>query len=128
MKFLCLVYFEPHVLEALPYAEMMELRQRSVDYDGELRKRGVLIAATPLRDASTAVTLRTRGGKIVTTDGPFAETKEVLGGFVYIEAKDLQEALRLAADIPMARYGSIEVRETQTDDKCGPSSTTAASR
>ena len=119
MKFLCLVYFEPHRLQALSAAEGAELRRKSIENDEELRRRGHLIAATPLRPVDTAVTIRTRGGKLVTTDGPFAETKEVLGGFLYIEATDMDEALRLAAEVPMAQYGSIEIRQTQDQDKCG---------
>lgn len=120
MKFLCLVYFEPHVMDALTDEERIELVQDSIDNDNALRKRGHLIDATPLRPVSTAVTVRTRGGRVVTTDGPFAETKEVLGGFLYIDARDMAEAVRLAAEVPMARHGSIEVRETQPAEECGP--------
>jgi hypothetical protein len=120
MKFLCLVYFEPHVMDALSKADSMALVYESIEYDSTLRQRGQLIAATPLKPVETATTVRTRGGKVVMTDGPFAETKEVLGGFLYIEATDMNEALRLAANVPMARYGSIEVRQTQSIEDCGP--------
>jgi hypothetical protein len=120
MKFLCLVYFEPHVMDALSKADGMALAYESIEYDAALRQRGQLIASTPLRAVDTAMTVRTRGGNVVLTDGPFAETKEVLGGFLYIEAKDMDEALRIAADAPMARYGSIEVRQTQSIEDCGP--------
>ena len=119
MKFLCLVYFEPDRMRALSAVEGAELRRKSIEQDAELLRRGKLIAATPLRPVETAVTIRTRGGKLVTTDGPFAETKEVLGGFLYIEAADMNEALRIAAEVPMAQYGSIEVRETQDPQLCG---------
>jgi hypothetical protein len=119
MKFLCLVYFEPQRMRALSAVEVAELRRKSAEQDDVLRERGKLIAATPLRPVDTAVTIRTIGGKLVTTDGPFAETKEVLGGFLYIEADDMDEALRIAAEVPMAQYGSIEVRQTQEQEKCG---------
>jgi hypothetical protein len=120
MRYLCLVYFEPQTMASLSEGEGMALRQQSIDYDNELRRRGHLIDATPLRPVETAVTIRSRGGRVVTTDGPFAETKEVLGGFLYFEVSSMDEALRLAADVPMARYGSIEVRQTQSIDLCGP--------
>jgi hypothetical protein len=95
------------------------LREDSRKYDTVLRGRGQLIAATPLRPVETAVTVRTRGGKVIVTDGPFAESKEVLGGFLYIDADSMAEATAIAAKVPMARYGSIEVRPTQTIEECG---------
>jgi hypothetical protein len=110
MKYLCLVYFEPHVLKALSASEHATLDHESLGYDDELRKSGHFIAAAALQPVRAATTVRMRGGKISMTDGPFAETKEVLGGFIFIEARDLNEALRIAANIPMAKLGSIEVR------------------
>ncbi len=73
-------------------------------------KKGHFLAAAALQSVKTAKTVRSRGGRIAMTDGPFAETKEVLGGFIFIEARDMDEALRIASGIPMAKYGSIEVR------------------
>jgi hypothetical protein len=76
----------------------------------DLKARGKLIAAHPLHDTATATSVRVRGGKALVTDGPFAETKEQLGGFYMIEAKDLDEAVEVAGRIPSARDGTIEVR------------------
>jgi hypothetical protein len=110
MKYLCLVYFEPHVLQGLSPAERAELDRDSGAYDKALERRGNYVIAAALQPVSMATTVRNRGGKVSMTDGPFAETCEVLGGFIFIEARDLNEALRIAGDIPMARYGSVEVR------------------
>jgi len=110
MKYLCAVYFEPNFLEPLSASERTDLNRVSVQYNEELRKNGHFIAASALQWPETAKTVRSRGGKIAMTDGPFAETKEVLGGFIFIEARDMDEALGIAAGIPMAKYGSVEVR------------------
>jgi hypothetical protein len=75
-----------------------------------LREAGLLVGNAPLHSVDTATTVRVRDGKRITTDGPFAETKEQLGGYYLVEAADLDEALSIAAKIPGARYGSIEVR------------------
>jgi hypothetical protein len=116
MKYLCLVYFEPQVLAGLDPEARAKLDRDSLGYDVELGDRGHFIAAAALQPVSTATTLRNRQGKVSMTDGPFAETKEVLGGFIFIEARDLNEALRVAGDIPMAKLGSIEVRPVMTLD------------
>ena len=110
MKFLCLVYHDPKDLQALPKEQFDALMQECLAYDAELHASGRLIDARILEPAQSAVTLRTRGGKLTTTDGPFAETKEILGGFQLIEAPDLEEAIRIASKIPWTRTGSIEVR------------------
>jgi len=110
MKYLCLVYLEEKKLQALDNAEFDALDAEAVAYDDELRKSGHLLAAHALQPAGAATTLRVRKGKLSTTDGPFAETKEQLGGFVLIEAKDLNDAIRVASKIPPARLGSVEVR------------------
>jgi hypothetical protein len=89
---------------------MAKLNRDSVAYDKELAKKGHYIASSALQPPSTAKTIRHRTGKPVITDGPFAETKEVLGGFILIEARDMDEALQIAQNIPVARYGAIEVR------------------
>ena len=110
MKYLCLVYFEPGALSGLSANEQAELDRDSLAYDAELARRGHFLAASALQGVSKARTVRRREGKRVITDGPFAETKEVLGGFIFIEARDIGEALEIAGDIPVGRYGTIEVR------------------
>ncbi len=79
-------------------------------FTDDIKASGKLLAADALQPVSTATTVRVRDGKTLTTDGPFAETKEQLGGFYLVEAKDLDEALAIAARIPSAKFGSIEVR------------------
>lgn len=86
-------------------------------YNEELRKKGHLIAAQALQSVETATTVRVRNGKVSTTDGPFAETKEQLGGFFLIEARDLNEAIQLASRLAGARLGCIEVRPTTELDQ-----------
>lgn len=110
MKYACLVYAEEGTMLALSPTEGSRLTNDSIDYDAELRERGHMIAAQALQSPSTAVTLRVRNGKVSSTDGPFAETKEFLAGFILVEARDLNEAIQIAAGIPMARVGTIEVR------------------
>ncbi len=103
MKYLCLVYLDENRLDELPDAEC-------VAYDEAVRHSGHCLASEALQSVHTASTLRVRNGKLVITDGPFAETKEQLAGFYLIEARDLNEAIQVAAKIPPARVGSIEVR------------------
>ena len=113
MKYACLIYGDGNLVDPLPPSEMERLRSESLDYDAELRKSGHLVAAQALQSAHTATTVRVRNGKVSTTDGPFAETKEQLGGFIVVEARDLNEAIRLASKIPAARYDTVEVRPIQ---------------
>lgn len=103
MKYLCLVYLDEKRLPELPDEDC-------VAYDAALRDSGHCIASEALQSVHTATTVRVRDGKLFVIDGPFAETKEQLTGFYMIEAKDLDEAIRLAAGIPPASVGSIEVR------------------
>ena len=103
MKYLCLVYLEKDKWSAVPDREC-------ANCGNDLRKSGVLLAAEPLHPVETATTVRVRNGRMTVTDGPFAETKEALAGFYLIEARDLNEAIQLASQIPPAREGSIEVR------------------
>ena len=112
MKYLCLVYFEPVIFDRMSESEKKTLNRDSLAYDEELKRRGELIHAEALQSPMTAVTVRVRNKSVATTDGPFAETKEGLGGFILVEAKDLDDAKRIASGIPLARYGSIEVRPT----------------
>ena len=110
MKYVCLVYTDPAVFESLSDAEMDALDDASLADDEELLASGHLIVATPLQPVETAVTVRVRDGRMSATNGPFAETTEQLGGFAYIEARDLNEAIAIAARAPIARYASVEVR------------------
>ena len=103
MKYLCLVYGEERKFEGMADDECMA-------YDDDLRERGRCLAAEALQPVNTATTVRVRNGRVSVTDGPFAETKEQLAGFYLIEARDLNEAIRVAAKIPPARVGSVEVR------------------
>jgi hypothetical protein len=110
MKFLCLVYFEPETLSALSPDEKARLDHDSMAYDKDLDRRGNYIVANALQPVRTARTVRVRRGKASATDGPFAETKEHLGGFILIDAANMDEAVDIAAGIPLAKLGSIEVR------------------
>ncbi|HET6224451.1 MAG TPA: YciI family protein [Dongiaceae bacterium] len=110
MKYLCLVYYDEKTLEAMPEKEFDDFSEAHFALDEALRKSGHSIAAEALQPVHTARTVRLRNGKLSTTDGPFAETKEQLGGFYLLEARDLDDAVQMAAKIPSARLGSIEVR------------------
>jgi hypothetical protein len=110
MKYICLAYEEENILNALSRTEWDALRTETLSYVDELRGRGCLLAAEPLQSIRTAATIRVRDGRMALTDGPFAETKEQLGGFFMIEARDLKEAVQIASRWPSARFGSIEVR------------------
>jgi hypothetical protein len=110
MKYLCLVYDDERNLNAMSDSELDGLVAQCLAVDEELRKSGQVIASEALQPVQTATTVRVRNGKVSTVDGPFAETKEQLGGFFLIDAQDLDEAIQVAAKIPSARLGSIEVR------------------
>jgi hypothetical protein len=110
MKYLCLIYVEEAKRDALPAAEYAALVDDSVEYIEELKRSHHYIAAEPLQSVSTAVTVRVRNGLPAVTDGPYAETKEQLGGFFLVDARDLNEAILIASRIPPARIGAIEVR------------------
>ena len=110
MKYLCLIYFEETAMDALSENDRQTLVREANAYEAELKANGQMITSSPLQRVATATTVRVRNGKLSTTDGPFAETKEQLGGFILIEAKDLNEAIRVAANMPLAKYCSIEVR------------------
>jgi hypothetical protein len=103
MKYLCLVYLDEQRLDELPDEEC-------VAYDRAIRDSGHCIASEALQSVQTATTVRVRNGRVSVTDGPFAETKEQLAGFYLLEARDLNEAIQLAAKVPPARVGSVEVR------------------
>jgi hypothetical protein len=113
MKYLCLAYEEERVLSDLSQSEWHALRDETLAYVESLRQSGHLIDALPLQSATTASTLRVRKDTLSVTDGPFAETKEQLGGYFLIEAADLDEAIRIASKWPSARIGAIEVRPVE---------------
>jgi hypothetical protein len=110
MRYVCLVYGEESRLHALSKEAGAKLDADSLGYDRMLENQGKLIVAQALQSVRTAKSVRRRGGKKIVTDGPFAETKEQLLGFVMVEAGDLDEAIDVAAGIPLAGIGTIEVR------------------
>ena len=110
MKYLCMVIVDEKVLQALPEGELQGLIDRSLEYDDVLRKGGHFLAAQALESTETATMLRMQNGKLSVTDGPFAETNEQIGGFILIEARDLNEAIQLASQIPGIRLGGVEIR------------------
>ena len=110
MKYLCLIYDEESKVYSLPGNEMQELMQEYTTFTRELAASGRMLGGNDLEPVKSATTVRVRGGKVSTTDGPFAETKEQLGGYYLIDARDLNEAIQVAARIPSARLGCIEVR------------------
>ena len=110
MKYLCLIYSDESRIAALSDKESKSFLGESMAFTDSIRKSGHLLGGERLRPTHTATTIRSRNGKVSTTDGPFAETKEQLGGFYMIEAKDLDDAIAVASRIPGTRVGSIEVR------------------
>lgn len=110
MKFMCLVYNDDELLQAMPEQEFWAFSDAHVTVDEELKRSGHSILAEALQPARTAKTVRVRSGKRHVTDGPYAEAKEVVGGIYLLEARDLEEAIELAARIPSASVTGIEVR------------------
>jgi hypothetical protein len=110
MKYLCMVIVDENKLKALSKSDSQALDDESLAYDDSLRKGGQYLAAQALESVKEAKTVRLQKGKVLVTDGPFAETKEQVGGFILIEAKNLNEAIQLASHIPAIRFGAIEVR------------------
>lgn len=110
MKYLCLIYDEERDWDAMPAAESAAHLAECMAVEGEVRAAGHYRAGEALHPAATAAIVRIRNGRLSTTDGPFAETKEQLGGFYLVEARDRDEAVRIAAKIPAARTGCVEVR------------------
>ena len=110
MKYLCLIYEDEKTGRSMPKSEMDKVMAEYWAFTDDVKKSGYHVASNALQPTNSATTLRIRNGKLSTTDGPFAETKEQLGGFYLIEAKDLNDAITVAARIPSVRWGSIEVR------------------
>ena len=116
MQYMLLIYDNEKMWPSMDEKERNALMGEYFAYTEELKKSGKLVAGDALQPTNTATTVRVRNGKALTTDGPFAETKEQLGGYYLVEAKDLDEAMALAAKIPSARFGSIEVRPVMKFD------------
>ncbi|GGX89813.1 hypothetical protein GCM10007160_16510 [Litchfieldella qijiaojingensis] len=110
MKYLCLIYNDEKKLEAMPPSEIEAVVEECQVHCESLTASGHLLAGARLGPVASAATVRTRNGSALVTDGPFAETKEQLGGFLLIEARDLNEAIRIASHIPPGRLGCVEVR------------------
>jgi len=110
MKYLCMVLVDEKKLNALSRSESQALDDESLAYDDALRNGGHFIAAQALESVHAATTVRVRDGKVFVTDGPFAETNEQIGGFILMEAQNLDEAIQLASRIPVIRFGGVEVR------------------
>jgi hypothetical protein len=113
MKYLCLAYEAEETFKSMTQSDWSGLREETFAYVEALRNSGHLILTNALQSARTAATLRIRNHTLTVTDGPFAETKEQLGGFFLIEARDLNEAIQIASKWPGAGFGDIEVRPVQ---------------
>jgi hypothetical protein len=110
MKYLCLIYDDEKMIADMSKADGDAFMGEYFAYTNDIKASGHYVAGEALQPVSTATTVRIRNGKVSTTDGPFAETKEQLGGYYLVEAKDLNEAIQVAQRIPSARLGSVEVR------------------
>jgi hypothetical protein len=110
MKFMLLIYIDDKMLNALPAESFDSMMRECLTHAEELETEGVLFESQQLEAASTAKSLRRRGGRLTTIDGPYAEAKEVFGGFNLIEAENMAEAVKIAASFPWANIGCVEVR------------------
>ena len=117
MKYLCLIYSDEKTWERMPKAEVDAVMGEYFAFTDDIKQNGKYIAGDALQPTPTATTVRVRNGKISATDGPFAETKEQLGGYYLIDAKDLNDAIGVAAKIPSARIGSVEVRPIEVFER-----------
>ena len=110
MKYLCLIYSDETRWQKLPEAETDRMMGEFFNFTDSIKASGHYLGSNRLQPTPAATTVRVRDGKLSTTDGPFAETREQLGGYYLVEAPDLNDAIRIASKIPAARFGSIEVR------------------
>ena len=117
MKYLCLIYSDESQFPKLPKSEMEQMMGEYFAFTEGIKKSGHYVTGNPLEPTHAATTVRVRNGKVSTTDGPFAETKEQLGGYYVIEAKDLNEAIQVASRIPGAKIGCVEVRPIAEDSR-----------
>jgi hypothetical protein len=113
MRYLCLIYDEERKWAAMSKEEADAVMGEYFNFTEDVKKSGHYVGGEALQPVSTATSVRVRGGKMSTTDGPFAETKEQLGGYYLINAKDLNDALQIASKIPGAKTGTVEVRPIQ---------------
>jgi hypothetical protein len=116
MRYLCLIAAEK-VMEQMTPAEAAAHYEEYREFLEEIRESGHYVGCNRLLPPSAAITVRNRGGRVLTTDGPFVETKEQLGGYFLLEAKDINEAIQVAARIPGARHGCVEVRPVAEDEQ-----------
>ena len=114
MKYMCLVIIDEALANSMEQSDWAAMGEQSQAYDQSLIDSGAYVHAEALQGANTARTVRVRGGEAVMTDGPFAESKEVIGGFILIDVADHDTAMEIARNIPMARLGAIEVRPVMT--------------
>lgn len=123
MQFLCLVHFAPDAFAGMGPEDQARLTDATIVHDHELSARGHLIAARPLTPPRTARILAKRGGRLHVTDGPFTEAREQIGGFILIDAEDLDAAVALIAESPIAAHATIEIRPIleQTHSRTGQS-------
>ncbi len=117
MQYLLMIYQNEEILANMPMEQKGQLWQKYFAFNKEAGASGNLLGGEPLEPVATATTVRVRDGKLTTVDGPFAETKEQLGGYYLVEAKDLDEAVGLAAKIPSVEFGAIEVRPIMAINK-----------
>jgi hypothetical protein len=110
MRYLCLIYDEEQKLAGMSKSESDAFMGEYFAFTEGIKKSGHYVGGEALQPVQSATTVRVRSGKVSTTDGPFAETKEQLGGYYLIDARDLNDAIQVAAKIPSARLGSVEVR------------------
>ena len=117
MKYLCLIYDDETKVGSMPQDTADAFMQEYFSFTDAIRQSGHYLGGNALQPVSTATTVRVRNGRTSATDGPFAETKEQLGGFYLIEARDLNDAIQVAARIPSARLGCVEVRPIMEFDR-----------
>src|SRR6476469_9455972 len=116
MKFMVLIYNDTGMLDTLPPAEFDSTMRSCIEHADDLRRQGFLLESQQLEGPDTAKSVRIRKNRQMITDGPFAETKEVLGGFNLIEAENMEEAVRIASEFPWAKTGCVEVRPVRDFD------------
>ena len=110
MKYLCLIYSDEALIRKAPKPDSEKMMAEYMEFTESIKRSGHLVGGNRLQPIATATSIRTRNGKTSTTDGPFAETKEQLGGYYLIEARDLNDAIQVASRIPGTRVGTVEVR------------------
>jgi len=113
MQYLLLIYDNEKIWDGMPKAESEKLFGEYMSFTADIKKSGHFVGGDALQPVHTATSVRIRDGKLTTTDGPFAETREQLGGYYLVNAENLDEAIKIAAKIPSARFGTIEIRPVQ---------------